>query len=238
MIILPPKIWRPKFISKYKTPNYADDIDDGVFDYAGFCHCVFRPDLSWEDAERNDLIKFINDSDTEKLEKYLRICKNVDNPTRNDITQIVQKYWDCFCKEFFRQKHLVYEFGIDTGDSKPVCCKKPAYVPYESKIIMDQFQQLLANGWAKRCKRQWGSLIVLAYKPHQEHVTNICDFIWRMCVSYRKLNGLTKPFQYPIPLCDDAFTVLNVGSHWICIIALDDHQGYHQVVVRPADQEN
>ena len=40
-ISLPPKIWRPKVTSKYKTPDYADDIDDGIFDYAAFGYCVF-----------------------------------------------------------------------------------------------------------------------------------------------------------------------------------------------------
>ena len=63
-----------------------------------FDNFVFCPDLSWEDSERNDLIEFINDSYTAKLEIYLKIGKNVDDTPRNYITQIVQKYWDCFCK--------------------------------------------------------------------------------------------------------------------------------------------
>ena len=56
LISLPPKIWQPKVTSKYKTPDYANDIDDGIFDYAAFGNCVFCPDLSWEYAKRNDLI--------------------------------------------------------------------------------------------------------------------------------------------------------------------------------------
>ena len=104
---------------------------------------------------------------------------------------------------------------MDNGDSKPVCCKKPAYVPYESKIVMEKFQKILAYGWAKLCKGLLGYLIVLADKPHQEHFTDINNFIWRMCGSYWKSNGVTKPFQHPIPRCDNAVTVLNVGAHQI-----------------------
>ena len=74
---------------------------------------------------------------------------------------------------------------------------------------MAQIVQLLDNGWIEKCVGPWGSMIVLAQKPHQEHVTNIDDFIWRMCVSYRKLNCITKPFQFPIPQCDDAITILS-----------------------------
>ena len=101
---------------------------------------------------------------------------------------------------------------------------------------MEQFQQLFASGWDKQCKVPWSSLIVLAAKPHQEHVTNINRFIWRMCVSYCRLNGFTKPFQYFIPRCDDAVTVFNFGAHQIWIITLDARQGYHQVAVRAADK--
>ena len=54
---------------------------------------VFRPYLSWGDAERNYLIEFINDCDTAELEN-LNIGNNVDDPTRDDIIQITHKNWD------------------------------------------------------------------------------------------------------------------------------------------------
>ena len=55
---------------------------------------VFRPDLSWEDSKQNDQIEFINDSDTAKSEKNMKIGKTVDDPTRDDIIQFIQKRWD------------------------------------------------------------------------------------------------------------------------------------------------
>lgn len=87
---------------------------------------------------------------------------------------------------------LGYEFGVDTGGSKPVCCRIPSYGPYKSNSIMTQVSQVLQNGWIEWCG--WGSMIVMAQKPNQEYITEIDDFIWRMCVLYRKLNGVTKPF--------------------------------------------
>jgi hypothetical protein len=45
----------------------------------------------------------------------------------------------------------------------------------------------------------WGSLAVLAPKPHQEEIEKIEDFIWRVCCLYRKVNSVTLPFEYPIP---------------------------------------
>ena len=87
-------------------------------------------------------------------------------------------------KEGVRWTILRFEFCIDTGecidtgDYKPLFCKKPAYRPYESKIIMDQVYQLLANGWVKQCKGPLGSPIVLAVKTHQEHDTDIDNFVY------------------------------------------------------------
>ena len=45
---------------------------------------------------------------------------------------------------------------------------------------------------------------LLAAKPHQEHVCNIEDFVWRFCKNYIPLNGVTRIIAYPIPRCDSA----------------------------------
>ena len=80
-------------------------------------------------------------------------------------------------------------------------------------------------------------MIVLAQKPHQEHVTNIANFLWRMCVSYCKLNAVTKTFQFPIPRCNTAIVILGCGAGKNWIISLDARQGYHKVQVRKKDRE-
>ena len=67
---------------------------------------------------------------------------------------------------------------------------------------MQQVQSLLNNVCIEKCGGPWGSRIVLAAKPHQEHIQNIYDFIWIMCVSYRIINGINKPFKLPNPRCD------------------------------------
>ena len=79
--------------------------------------------------------------------------------------------------------------------------------------------------------------LFLHKNAQQEYITDIDDFVWHMYVSYRKLNSVTKPFQFPIPNCDDAIVILGSGSGHICIISLDARQGYHQVSVRKIDSE-
>ena len=54
----------------------------------------FCLDHYWEYAKHNDLIEFINDCDTAELEKNIKIGRHIDDPTRDYIIQIIQKYWD------------------------------------------------------------------------------------------------------------------------------------------------
>ena len=102
---------------------------------------------------------------------------------------------------------------------------------------MKQINDLLKNNWIEECGGSWGSMIVLAAKPHQEHVHDIRQFVWRMCVSYRGLNKVTKLYEYPIPRCDMAITIIELGSTGIFFITMDTKQGYHQIAVRACDIE-
>jgi len=81
-------------------------------------------------------------------------------------------------------------------------------------------------------------MIVLAQKHHQENVTNIEDFVWRMHVLYCRPNAITKPSQFPISRCNGAITILGGGAGNIWIISLDARQCYHQISVRKNDREN
>ena len=55
-----------------------------------------------------------------------------------------------------------------------------------------QIETLEESKWITDFDGPWGSMILLAQKPHQEDVYNIDIFVWRLCVSYRSLNTVTK----------------------------------------------
>ena len=236
LIDIPPKVWRPKVQSRYKLPEYTNDISEGVFDFTHHGKCVYKPKLTWEDRQRDDIISFDEDLHMEDLLTNLRIGDTSDE-IKQELITVIKNFWDCFAKEGVRRTILGYEFSIDTGDSPPVCCKQQAYGPHESKIIMEQVNNLKKNEWIRKCVGAWGSKIVLAAKPHQENITNIEDFIWRMCVSYRGLNAVTKPFTYPIQRCDDSIITLEQGTFRIYQISADADSGYHQVAVEKSSQD-
>jgi hypothetical protein len=81
----------------------------------------------------------------------------------------------------------------------------------------------------------WLFKALLAPKLHQEHIKNMDDFVWRFCVNYNPLNGVTPVIAYPIPRCDTAvFIEFSMGRF---IWMFDAPMGYHQLAIALASQE-
>ena len=97
---------------------------------------------------------------------------------------------------------------------------------YIAKLAeLGQIRQL--NGKNREEIGGWLFKAILAPKPHQEHVYNIEDFIWSLCVNYIPLNQVTRVVAYPIPRCNTAVG-LSFGEgiwFWLC----DAVHGYHQI---------
>ena len=50
--------------------------------------------------------------------------------------------------------------------------------------------------WIRDCDVTWGSMSILAPRPHQEDITAINNFVSRLYVSYRALNAVTETFGF------------------------------------------
>jgi hypothetical protein len=214
-------------------PTYADDIDEDLL--------VFKEHgvgLARTMKTRDDDVEFWDVKYQVKLDAGLKIGTSCPEHIRDRVIGVVKKYWVNFFAAGSSRPIRGYEFVIDTGDAKPFCCRLPNYGPHESKIINKHLMALRTNWWILRFWGPWESMIVLTPKPHQEHIMNIEDFIWRMCVSFRRLNRVTKPFTFPIPRCADAIEDLGVVAFLILwFISLDFRQGFHQIAIRHSDQE-
>ena len=198
VIEVPPKIWHQKPDDRYIPLDYSNDIDDGVFLFERYGRTIHRPVVPFTNT-RTDIHHWDLARDSSEFNRNFVINPTASPSVKATIVDTIHSHWDCFYSAGVRLPILNFEFCIDTGGSPPVCCRKPHYGPHEGKIIMEHLDVLLHNGWICVCEGPWGSSIVLAAKPHQEHISNIYDFVWRMCVSYRRLNQITLPFEYPIP---------------------------------------
>ena len=132
--------------------DYGDDIQDGHFDFKEYGNTVFWPaEHTWNRGERVDIIKFEESKHTTELNKGLHLSDKFSAEIKQQVKNIVVKVWDSFCEEGARRTIIGYKFAIDTSDSKPICCKRPTYGPYEAEIIIKQLNALLSNDWIELC---------------------------------------------------------------------------------------
>lgn len=87
--------------------------------------------------------------------------------------------------------------------------------------MIEKIQALEDNNWIRDCKRAWGSMILLAPKPHQEGVTCIKELIWLLCVIHRAFNTVTELFVFPIPRYADSIEDFKDSNGMMFFITLD-----------------
>ena len=158
---------------------------------------------------------------------------NCPNEHRQQLTHIIQEHWDAFAEEGLRNNIRGFECTIDTGNVNPICCKTPRYGAHETPVITQLLCQLTRNGLVEDAEGPYGALIVLAAKPNQQG-TPWYEYIWRLSVSYRRLNQVTRPFTFPIPRCDDA--VQKINPRFTVFISFDLDCGYWQVALNKASR--
>lgn len=82
------------------------------------------------------------------------------------------------------------EHKIDTGDNLPVKQRNYPYSPAIQKLLEEAADRMLKDGIIRESESSWNSPICPVIKPEKV----------RMCLDARKLNSVTKPFAYPMPI--------------------------------------
>ena len=91
MIEVPPKIWRPKMVSKYTTPDYADNDLDDILDYGKFGRCVYRSDIKWDSGVRRmDRILFDEKEHAKELDKDLKLGPSICDQSKQDVVAVIK----------------------------------------------------------------------------------------------------------------------------------------------------
>ncbi len=148
----------------------------------------------------------------------------------------MKKYWSMFDKRGVWVPIQNYKCVIDTGDAHPIAVKKIQYRPKELPIMQKAIAALEKVGHIQQIHDgHWQFKAVLAPKPHQEHVHDISNFVWRFCVNYVPLNLVTHIIAYTIPCCDSA--VFNKFGNGCLLWLFDAPLGYHQLAVAESSQE-
>ena len=107
---------------------------------------------------------------------------------------------------------------IDTQNHPPIKLR-PYRTPIKDREVVDKaVDEMLEANVIRRSKSPW----------------SFPDGSKRFCVDFRKLNQITKPNSYPLPLIDDIIALLGRARYFT---SLDLKSGYWQVLMDEADKE-
>jgi hypothetical protein len=171
-----------------------------------------------------DIIQFDEQRHGDELKKNLNL-EGCPSDLHETVIEVIKHHWDAFAEEGMLKTVRGVKFHIDTGQSPPICCKQREYGAHESRVITKLCKEMEKNGFIEDDDGPWGSRVVLAQKPDQGH-KHWTEYIWRLCVSYRPLNAITRPFTFPAPRCDNA--ILDLGPTSV-YITMDMKSGYWQI---------
>ena len=116
---------------------------------------------------------------------------------------------------------------IDTGDATPIRQRPYRHTPDARKEIDRQIDLMLEADIIEESDSPWGSPVVLVSKKNGSQ---------RLCVDLRKLNSVTKPIFYPLPLLEDIFQTVAENNPSI-FTSLDLSSGFWQVKLDEQSKE-
>ncbi|GFY28509.1 retrovirus-related Pol polyprotein from transposon 297 [Trichonephila clavipes] len=143
---------------------------------------------------------------------------------RNDLMVLLNE-----SKDVFRLRGEPTPFVkhfINTGDHPPVSTAPYRLSPNRKEHLRKEIDNILAHNIIEECESPYAAPVVLVPKSNGTV---------RLCIDYRKLNAITIPDKYPLPLMD---VLLHDAKSTAFMSTLDlKKSGYHQVEVNPADQD-
>lgn len=147
-------------------------------------------------------------------------------PEYSTLEELLEANADLFAESDLElgRTHLVH-MDIDTGNHPPIT-GRPYRAPLaKRRIIEDKVDEMLEAGIISESRSPWTSPVVLVGKK---------DGGERFCVDYRRINGSTTRYNYPLPHIDDILAALG-GS---CVFSsLDLRSGYLQLPMNEGSKE-
>ena len=141
----------------------------------------------------------------------------LERKERKRLRKLIGNFKDVLQSKPGKTKSTCIE--IKTGDAYPIHMTAYRVAPRRLPLLEEEIKTLLREGIIEPSNSQWAFPAILVPKPGGA-VT--------LCIDYRKLNKVTIPDKFPIPLIDDLVDRL---GHSKVISVLDLAKGYYQAPV-------
>jgi len=212
---------RNVFADDWGFPDHTDEHDFLLYNIDGspVLRKLQHPPPSIDEIDPTFDFAFDEALHGARLRQQLDLS-HLDDALQTRISALIQKYWSVFDDRGVWVPVKNYECVIGTGDASPITVKHIRYGPKEIPIMRKAITGLEQVGHIRQIHHgRWLFKCVLAAKPHQEHVHDINNFVWRFCVNYQPLNSVTRIITYPIPRCDFAvFVEFGNGNSYGCLM--------------------
>ena len=167
----------------------------------------------WVDVEAQVLRVVVAQEDEEEDCSRTQ-CKLPDQQER-DIQQLLEEFQDVVTSVVGKASGV--EHRINTGDHQPTQSPPHRLASYWKEQLRTEISELMEAGILKMSHSPWSSPMVPVRKP---------DGSVRLCIDYRKLNSVTCPDPYAIPLIEDMLDQLGDAPY---LTKIDLNKGFYQI---------
>lgn len=153
-----------------------------------------------------------------------RITVMLIGQCQSELTKINDKYTDLFAQDsldFGIIRNV--EFDISLSDTKPVYSKARRFPENYRKFIDEQVDLFLEKGLIRHSKSSYSSPVILS---------KVSGKATRQCIDYRRLNSITIPDRYPIPLIEEIIQELKGAMVYS---KLDVVRGFNHINIKETD---
>ena len=173
--------------------------------------------------ETNSVFDIFNMVTEDNFENFKFDMETTDPVVIQQLKELLEEYKHLFA---FNMKQLRGANGvvhhIDTGDHPPIKQRSYRYGYHEQQEIERQVKEMLEAGIIRPTQSSWSNPIVLVHRDGKA----------RLCLDYRKLNSITKPDVFPLPIIEDLVDRLSGNP---IMSTLDLRNGYFQVPMAQED---
>lgn len=125
---------------------------------------------------------------------------------KKQLDEVIQKFPDCTKLGLGKTKLVTHH--IDVGSAAPVKQRYYAVSPAVQKEINEEIDRMLTLGVIEESQSSWSSPMAVVKKSNGKI---------RLCLDPRKVNTVTKPDAYPIPVVEGLISRLDQTRYLSCI---------------------
>ncbi|MCP4459983.1 MAG: RNA-directed DNA polymerase, partial [Cytophagales bacterium] len=171
----------------------------------------------------------------DKLLDTLPLGSSATVPEIECIHKVVKDFNDVFAvHEHELGDCNMVEVEIDMGDARPIAQPLRRTPIMLREKIDDEINSMLEMGIIQDSLSDWASPIVAVSKT---------DGSIHICVDFRRVNEVTRSFEYPLPRTDEILEKIGLSMGQTtkyplrpCISTFDLKMGYHQLQICPEDR--